>query len=57
MSAVLWASFLMMALAACAEGERPPQCLEHYQTEYGNQTKWVRCPARVPHSPWRHWPG
>jgi len=46
--------FALLTLAACVEGAAVQGgCLEHRQTDFGNQTYWGSCPARVPNSPWR----
>jgi hypothetical protein len=51
--AVLCVGLASCLLVGCAEAGRSSQCLEHYQTNFGNQTKWVPCPAPHPNSPWK----
>jgi len=52
--AIIGALSTALALAACAAGgEHKSHCLDHYQTEFGNQTRWVSCPAAHPDSPWK----
>ena len=44
----------LSTLSACVEGSAMQGgCLEHRQTDFGNQTYWGSGPARVPDSPWR----
>jgi len=46
--------FSLLALSACVEGSAVQgECMEHRQTDFGNQTYWGSCPAHVPNSPWR----
>jgi hypothetical protein len=51
--ALLVAVLLTGLLAGCAESGAKSRCLEHVQTDFGNQTKWVPCPAEHPDSPWK----
>jgi len=44
----------LSVLSACVnESATPSACLEHRQTDFGNQTYWASCPAHTPDSPWR----
>jgi hypothetical protein len=46
--------FALLALSACVErSAMQGGCIEHRQTDFGNQTYWSSCPAHTPNSPWR----
>jgi hypothetical protein len=43
-----------LLVSGCAEqSAMQGACMEHRQTEFGNQTYWDSCPAETLNSPWR----